>query len=95
MFEEYQDGTLILLKHSNMLSFSSLLRVQLAGLKLCHPFSPISGCRPSHSSICCNSYRASSVSFVFLYTPRNPIRLTQRFFVTCITSIELRTSKTF
>jgi hypothetical protein len=27
IFEEYPDGTLILLKHSNMLSFSSLLRV--------------------------------------------------------------------
>ena len=30
-----------------------------------------------------------------IYTPRKPSRFTQRFFVTCITSMEDRTSRTF
>src|SRR3954468_6310639 len=47
------------------------------------------------SFIICWSSRASGVSFVFPYTPRNPSRFTQRFFVTCITSIEERTRRTF
>ena len=44
---------------------------------------------------CCRSSRASGVSFVFPYTPKKPSRFTQRFFVTCITSIEERTSRSF
>src|SRR5215216_2360039 len=43
----------------------------------------------------CWSSHASGVSFVFPYTPKKPSRFTQRFFITCITSIEERTSRSF
>ena len=78
IFEENPDGTFMLFRHSNMLSFSSLVRVKLVGPKYWRP----------------SSSHASGVSLCFPYTPMKPSRLTQRFFVRCITSIALRTSKT-
>ena len=90
IFNEKPAGTLILLRHSKKISFSALVRAYL--LKYLRHLSVylLYG-----SFIRCWSARASGVSFVFPYMPKKPSRFTQRFFVTCITSIEDRTSRTF
>src|SRR3954470_17398045 len=59
------------------------------------PLSVFIGCMFFGSFIRCWSCRASGVSFVLPYTPRKPSRFMQIFFVTCITSIEERTSRAF
>jgi hypothetical protein len=50
---------------------------------------------PSLLFVRCWSSRASGVSFVFPCKPKKPSQFTQRFFVTCITSIAERTSRNF